>query len=432
MSQMPGSSDDGGLPDGRPTEDAVDSVEWLLKLTEEDTEAVVEQLRESGTRYYVSESNVDDVLERIRRPDDTEGLDDDTRSTRFELTGGPRKTVSTRGIDDVFEKLEAQAADREPRTKPAPGETDGDARPSTPAITRATDDPDFEEIKGEFGTLSGGSPDRTVSDRSVDDVLDLVSDDPDESRTDPDERVVDSAAPETDPAAIDVPSASVPDDPVGDRRRTVDHRESSTASPTETQSEADTAALLPEDPEAALVALLSDAVDPDAADDSTDSSNTSDDGSDEREASADTLASSSDAQSTDTALGTASTTRIAETDAVEAAARARRRVDEILSPDSERSDETEARSDRSHESAVDTDPDSGDQGNGSDTDDWGNGSDTDDSPIDAASNGPESDADPDGLVVNASSIGRSTGAHATSRTDDEGRSSPASSPEHPK
>lgn len=203
---QPFEGDDGDPP---PEEDET-SVEWLLGSMEEDTETVIERLRESGTRQYVSDTNVDDVLAELG-PDRVRdsGEDGDANSDGFGLRGGPKTTVSRKGIDEVFEKLEAAAAaDR----------TDGDDRAgrsdrSSTDLADAAEDADFEEIKREFGSLSGRGPTRTTSDRSVDEVLDVVSDD----------------AGESDGADEPVP-------------------------------EGDATALRPDDPEAAMAALVDDAV----------------------------------------------------------------------------------------------------------------------------------------------------------------------------
>ncbi|WP_247003532.1 hypothetical protein [Halosolutus gelatinilyticus] len=157
---------------GRGQTDAADSIESLLES--EDTETVVERLSESGTRYHVSESNVDDIV------GSTASADGDTDSESVAFGGEPSRTVSSEGIDEVFEKLEAEAAARE--EDPIAASPTVERRPddweSSP-FDAADRDPDFDELKREYGSLSGSAPERTISDESVDDILALVSDDAD-------------------------------------------------------------------------------------------------------------------------------------------------------------------------------------------------------------------------------------------------------------
>jgi len=113
-----------------------------------------------------------DVVEPAGAADDA--LDDAAASLAIDaadLGGGPRKTVSTSGIDDVFDELEADAADASERGSPGPATT-----------TSSAEDPlaDWGEPTttaegAEDGGLAGGGPDRTVSETSADDILDRAS-----------------------------------------------------------------------------------------------------------------------------------------------------------------------------------------------------------------------------------------------------------------
>ena len=209
-----------------PSSDA-ESLESLLNSTAVDTETVVERLRESGPRQHVSDASVDEILETIATPQEDDETDD------FALSGGPKRTVSTKGIDEVFEQLEASAGadhagtggtatstdDSDPPASDAetatdPAESAERTATTEPAISsdEATASPfgpnrshDFEriedEVESDHGSLAGAGPTRTVSDRSVDEILDLVDDDPDDDR-EPDDK--------HEPDGID---ALRPDDP---------------------------------------------------------------------------------------------------------------------------------------------------------------------------------------------------------------------------
>ncbi|WP_290810794.1 hypothetical protein [Halovivax sp.] len=168
-----------------PSSDA-DSLEALLRSTGQDTETVVERLRESGPRRHVSDSSVDDVLEEIATPQKSTG-----EREGFALSGGPTRRVSTAGVDEVFEQLEAEAMAESPAvTEREPtGSSGGDGNRSGPRVHRSTaplaDEAgetatfgDLDADDGGFGTLAGGGPTRTVSDRSVDEILELA-DEPD-------------------------------------------------------------------------------------------------------------------------------------------------------------------------------------------------------------------------------------------------------------
>ena len=162
---------DDGDSDEPPT--GADSIDDLLHSTGQGTEAVVEQLRESGPRRHVSEESVDDVLAEIATPQP-----EATERDGFALTGGPTRTISTTGIDEVFEQLEAETEPPAPTATADGPEPDNHTHRSSAPLTAITDEsPTFEELEAETDddtlTLSGG-PTRTVSDRSVDDILDLV------------------------------------------------------------------------------------------------------------------------------------------------------------------------------------------------------------------------------------------------------------------
>lgn len=187
-----------------------DSIESLLES--EDTETVVERLRESGPRYYVSESNVDDILESIAPKED------DTDADSHAFDGKPTRIVSAEGIDDVFEKLEAEAPshDEEPTATSARTERRADDLESSP-FARAAEEPDFEELKREYGSLSGRAPEKTISDESVDDILALVSDDDPDDAADrsPNATVDEAIRPDDSAAAMSslLDDAVAPDEP---------------------------------------------------------------------------------------------------------------------------------------------------------------------------------------------------------------------------
>lgn len=86
------------------------------------------------------------------------------------LGGGPRRTVSTSGIDDVFDQLEDG--------------TEGDEGSDGVARTTSTDDPlagweGPSADEDEEGHFAGGGPDRTVSRTSADDILERATGKPD-------------------------------------------------------------------------------------------------------------------------------------------------------------------------------------------------------------------------------------------------------------
>lgn len=79
------------------------------------------------------------------------------------IGGGPKKTVSTDGIDEVFEKLEEQALEPDELARPV-----SRSETESPSLDSAFSD---DEIDEEFGTLSGSGPKRSVSSTSADDIL---------------------------------------------------------------------------------------------------------------------------------------------------------------------------------------------------------------------------------------------------------------------
>lgn len=183
-----------------------DSIEALLRATDRDTAEVVDALQDGGQRRHVSETSVDDVLTELPGPEA------ETSDDPFALSGGPKRTVSTSGIDEVFETLEdeAPALPAESQVDASSGSAgdesaangSGSVSASTAAdaasggaaassdradaapitFDRAGEEP--PETAGDeepFGALVGGEPTRTVSDASVDDILDSLDEDQAES-----------------------------------------------------------------------------------------------------------------------------------------------------------------------------------------------------------------------------------------------------------
>lgn len=219
-----------------------DSLEALLQATDRDTEEIVEALRESGPRRHVSESSVDEVLETASRP---QAADDDA----FALSGGPTRTISTTGIDEVFETLEAEAPplSTAPRSEAASQSAAEPDASTSASAARSTSEPTGET--GESATrplaemdgtqhaeattvpsLSGGGPQRTVSDQSVDDILSLLDDEePDATESDataadlrPDDAgdALASLLADAEPPAESAESPSEPEEP--DRSQPMD------------------------------------------------------------------------------------------------------------------------------------------------------------------------------------------------------------------
>ncbi|WP_254864617.1 hypothetical protein [Halovivax gelatinilyticus] len=186
------------------------TLEALLESADVDTETVVDRLRESGPRRHVSEENVDDVLAEISTP-----ADDETAGG-FGLSGGPTTTVSTTGIDEVFDQLERDAR----------AEKSGSAHETVESTSASDDryvgtldsdrDHDFErverEVESEFGSLAGGGPTRTVSERGVDEILALVDEEPGETLEPEHESPTDALLPDDPDEAMAtlVSDASVP------------------------------------------------------------------------------------------------------------------------------------------------------------------------------------------------------------------------------
>jgi len=121
----------------------------------------------------------------------TASADEDTNDELTAVGGGPKKTVSTAGIDEVFEKLEEKA--------PEPDELGGPierVESDSPAFESGT--PEDPASDDEFGSLSGGGPTKRVSDTSADDILANVEDAGFDSFQDGDS----DAHVETDPDAV--------------------------------------------------------------------------------------------------------------------------------------------------------------------------------------------------------------------------------------
>jgi hypothetical protein len=177
-------------------------------------DAVVEALKEGGERRHVSERSVDDVVATVReRPEEgrTEarvagggaGVDEavDALQSPPEDSdapgGGPAVVVSDQSVDDVFATLERQARkEAEQRSSRRTSRTESGSRPSVdargetghgglvagttaagPGVEPFGEDL-FEAQGGEVNTveedgfvLSGGGPEKVVSEESVDDVF---------------------------------------------------------------------------------------------------------------------------------------------------------------------------------------------------------------------------------------------------------------------
>jgi|GEM_PF-4828866 len=212
---------------GSPADD--DPVDLLADAEVEDTAAVVERLRESGPRQHVSAESVDDVLSELdgngsatddgdvgegdaggeRDAEDgdadwreSHGSSDDADSEASGglVGGGPTTTVSQEGIDEVFEKLEAETPDRGDDAAPrgeggALEETVSDADTANVQLEASSSD-------DEFGTLAGGGPTTTVSEEGVDDILSQVSDDVGYATFEGDDAPDLAAETEVDPDAV--------------------------------------------------------------------------------------------------------------------------------------------------------------------------------------------------------------------------------------
>lgn len=164
-------------PDDRPEPpDNETLAAWLESVTEQPTEAIVERLHDeddpsdaavdavvdddlpepadspfdtSGPRTHVSEQTVDS-LNPVEDTDESDGF-----------AGGSPTTISTDGIDEVFEELE----------EAAPGGDDGG-----PIVDRVEADTPPEPDDPASDEPLGGGPDKTVQSESVDDILDTAAD----------------------------------------------------------------------------------------------------------------------------------------------------------------------------------------------------------------------------------------------------------------
>lgn len=217
---------------------SADSIESLLRSTDRDTEEIVDALRESGPRQHVSETDVDEILTDLSEPQ-PEAADDE-----YALSGGPTRTVSTSGIDEVFDTLEAEAPSLppEPQVDASGGAGGGDsgetgfggaatamaadsASGTTASVDRSgstavTFDPtganDSDDDAEPFGSLVGGEPTRTVADESVDDILETLEDEsPDQTaegaRQETDESVDDLRPNDPEGELVDLLAGAEPD-----------------------------------------------------------------------------------------------------------------------------------------------------------------------------------------------------------------------------
>ncbi len=213
---------------GSPADD--DLVDLLADAEEADTAAVVERLHESGPRRHVSAESVDDVLSELHgdggatgggggesdaggergadeRESHGESDDADSKASGGLVGGGPTTTVSQEGIDEVFEKLEAETPDRSDDAGGFPDDATVDAARTDDGTT--ADDADRSDAASEpssgddgFGTLAGGGPAMTVSEEGVDEIISQVSDDVDYATFDGDDAPDLAAETEVDPDAV--------------------------------------------------------------------------------------------------------------------------------------------------------------------------------------------------------------------------------------
>ncbi len=196
-----------------------DPVDLLADAEAEDTATVVQRLRESGPHQHVSAESVDDVLAEldgdgsatddggVGRESHSESDNADSETSSGLVGGGPTTTVSQEGIDEVFEKLEAETPGRG-------DDADGIANDAAVDVARTDDEPTADDADPTdaqsggsstddgFGTLAGGGPTTTVSDESVDDILSQVSDDVDYATFDGEDAPEIAAETEVDPDAV--------------------------------------------------------------------------------------------------------------------------------------------------------------------------------------------------------------------------------------
>ncbi|MFC6729936.1 hypothetical protein ACFQDG_14890, partial [Natronoarchaeum mannanilyticum] len=136
------------------------------------------------------------------RAQDGEFHDADSEASGGLVGGGPTTTVSQEGIDEVFEKLEAETPDRGDDADDVAGDA---ARADDETITGddQTDAPPGSSSSDDgFGTLSGGGPATTVSDEGVDEIVSQVSDDLDYATFEGDDAPDVAAETEVDPDAV--------------------------------------------------------------------------------------------------------------------------------------------------------------------------------------------------------------------------------------
>lgn len=164
-------------PDDRPTEE----LDGVLAGADESTAAPIEAaLSSGGPRTHTVESeneesegekSAESTNSATVAPADSPPA---TGSAAASIGGGPNRTVSTNGIDDVFDQLESTAADG----------AAGSAGPNDDAVARTTSesaepqiDPDTPSTDASDGRSggAGGGPTRTVSSTSADDILDRAT-----------------------------------------------------------------------------------------------------------------------------------------------------------------------------------------------------------------------------------------------------------------
>lgn len=145
----------------------------LAAADDETTAAIESALEEGGPRVHTADAEDAGATEA----EAAAGASDARQS---DVGGGPRRTVSSSGIDQVFEELEASAdagggaggavaasASSEQSSVAGP-ESDSDAADDEPAADGDSDD-----------GIVGGGPTRTVSETSADDILERVAGDED-------------------------------------------------------------------------------------------------------------------------------------------------------------------------------------------------------------------------------------------------------------
>jgi len=243
-----GAADDAeGLVDGESDGDSVREV--VTQASEDNAESIESALTDSGPETHTIE--------------DDEAL---AASASATVGGGPRRTVSTTGIDEVFDQIEssasAPAASETPASEPSDSADDsadataasGDRPPasteltagsmfdSTDSSTDATASSDDADVTP--NGLTGG-PTRTVSSTSADDILSQATGDSDfetiaaeEDGADPD--AVLAEAGDVPPALTEAGQSPQLDS--APAAATADPAEATDGEPVETEADAPTAA----------------------------------------------------------------------------------------------------------------------------------------------------------------------------------------------